>query len=77
MFTGLLLQGVAAVGITNVEHPSTIGLTLAIAALIGAITLLAGAIVYAKAKGRHPAWGLLALFSLFGLTLLFLLPDLD
>lgn len=59
---GLLLQ------IGGVEYP--------ILSLIGTILLLIGLAFYAKAKGRHPAWCLLGLFSIFGIIGLALLKDL-
>lgn len=42
---------------------------------IGTLAFLIGLSYYAKAKGRHPAWCLLAIFSIFGLIALSLLND--
>lgn len=44
--------------------------------LAGSILLLIGFAYYAKAKGRHPAWCLMALLSLIGLIVLGCLKDL-
>ena len=43
--------------------------------LSGTILLLIGFAFYAKAKGRHPAWSLLALLSIIGWLILILLRD--
>jgi hypothetical protein len=37
--------------------------------LVGTVLLVIGMAYYAKAKGRHPAWGLMGLLSLFGALL--------
>jgi hypothetical protein len=42
---------------------------------LGTLLLIAGLAFYAKAKGRHPAWGLLGLLSFIGLILLACLSD--
>jgi len=43
--------------------------------LTGTILLLVGFAFYTKSKGRHPAWSLLALFSIIGWVVLILLKD--
>jgi hypothetical protein len=44
--------------------------------LIGGTTLLiVGLLYYARAKGRHPAWGLMGFLSLIGLIVLACLKD--
>lgn len=43
--------------------------------LVGAGLFIWGCCQYAKGKGHHPAWGVLGLFSIFGLIVLFLFPD--
>lgn len=43
--------------------------------LIGAAMLIVGLAYYAKAKGYHPAWGLLGLLSLIGFIVLGVMPD--
>ena len=43
--------------------------------LIGGAVLIWGCCMYAKAKGHHPAWGLLGLFSIFGLIILVVMSD--
>jgi hypothetical protein len=43
--------------------------------VVGTVLLLIGFAYYAKAKGRHPAWCLMAFLSCFGLIALALLKD--
>ncbi len=43
--------------------------------VVGLLLLLAGFAYYAKAKGRSPAWGLLAFLSIIGLIILACLKD--
>ncbi len=45
--------------------------------LIGGVMLVVGFGFYAKAKGRSPWWGLLALFSIFGILVLAALKDMS
>ena len=75
--SGLVVQLGALLVIKSVEHPSSIGLTAAIAAILGTLVYIAGFAQYARAKGRSAWWCLLGLFSLFGLTVLLTLPDFD
>ena len=44
-------------------------------ALIGTVLLMVGLAYYAKAKGRNPAWCLMAFLSLIGLIVLACLKD--
>ena len=44
--------------------------------LVGTALLTVGLVFYARAKGRHPAWGLMGLLSLIGLIVLACLKDL-
>jgi uncharacterized membrane protein len=74
---GLATQLAALVVIKLVEHPSPIGLSAAIGAMIGTVVYMAGFAYVARAKARSGWWCLLGLFSLFGLTLLMALPDYD
>lgn len=74
---GLCIQGLGVLVVKFAEHPSALGLAGAIALMIGTVPYIRGLALFAKAKGQHPAWCLLGLFSLFGLTVLFALPDLD
>ena len=74
---GLVIQVAALLVIKSVEHPSTIGSSAAIAAMIGTVVYLTGFAYYARAKGRSAWWCLLGLLSLFGLTVLLTLPDFD
>jgi hypothetical protein len=43
--------------------------------VIGIGLFIWGCVSYAKAKGQHPAWGILGLFSIFGLIALVLMKD--
>jgi 4-amino-4-deoxy-L-arabinose transferase-like glycosyltransferase len=43
--------------------------------IAGTVLVMVGLGYYAKAKGRHWAWGLLGLLSIFGLIALAILPD--
>lgn len=43
--------------------------------VVGTLLLLVGLAFYAKAKGRHPAWCLMAFLSIIGLIVLALLKD--
>lgn len=53
------------------------GISIAGRALVvaGLLFYLWGCAMYAKAKGQHPAWGLLGLGLLLGLIALVILPD--
>lgn len=44
--------------------------------VVGTLLLLVGLAYYAKAKGRNPAWCLMALLSIVGLLVLAILKDL-
>lgn len=74
---GLIIQGVSLVGIKLTEHPSPPGFAAAMVAIVGLLVLMIGMGLFAKAKGQHPAYALLGLLSLFGLTILLSLPDLS
>jgi HlyD family secretion protein len=67
---GLILQVVGKM-ITRADQVG-IGLLVTLA---GTVMLLIGLAYYAKAKGRHPAWCLLAFLSLVGLILMACLKD--
>ena len=43
--------------------------------LVGTVLLIVGLGYYAKAKGRHLAWGLMGLLSIIGLIVLACLKD--
>ena len=72
---GLVLQigGRVATMLPN-NSGETQGLGL-LAMLVGTALLLAGFAYYAKAKGRHPAWCLMAFLSILGLIVLACLKD--
>ena len=48
---------------------------VSILSILGSIALIVGLAFYAKAKARHPAWGLLGLLSILGMIILALIPD--
>ena len=54
---------------------NTLGLVIGSLPFVGTLLLFVGLAYYAKAKGRHPAWCLLALLSCFGFMLLAFLKD--
>lgn len=74
---GLGVQLVCVAVITQVTHPSAIGLAAAIAAIAATVTYIAGLGVLAKAKGYSAAWCLLGLSSVIGLSVVLSLPDLE
>ncbi len=71
---GIILQIGGNVVSQAVQSPLVALLGLCIA-LVGTALLLVGIAYYAKAKGRHPVWCLLAFLSLIGLLLLLFLKD--
>ena len=60
---------------TLIADPATADMAAAAALGVGTILLLIGLAFYAKAKGRHPAWCLMAFLSLIGFIVLALLQD--
>ncbi len=46
-----------------------------ILSIVGGIVFIVGLSFYAKAKARHPAWGLLGLLSIVGMVVLAVVPD--
>ena len=71
---GLVLQIGGNIAAQATENPTTAAIATA-ATLLGTILLLIGLAFYAKAKGRHPAWCLMAFLSLIGLIVLACLKD--
>ncbi len=71
---GFILQ-IAGNFMTHLGGYSLQEATCAIMLLVGSVLLLTGFAYYAKAKGRHPAWCLLAFLSIIGLLFLALLKD--
>lgn len=71
---GILLQigGRVAQEMGGTEAMAAAGLA---AALLGTVLLMVGLAYYAKAKGRHPAWCLMAFLSIIGLIVLAVLKD--
>jgi hypothetical protein len=43
--------------------------------LVGLALFAWGCMSYMRGKGHHPAWGILGVFSLIGLVILFFFPD--
>lgn len=69
---GIILQiGGNIITRTN-EDLALVGLLLLV---LGSVLLCVGLGFYAKAKGHHPAFGLLGLLSILGLIILALMPD--
>jgi len=68
---GIILQIVGQVTRVSPEH---LGLARVLL-IVGTGLLLIGLAYYAKAKGRHPAWCLMAFLSLIGLIVLASLKD--
>jgi len=46
-----------------------------VASLAGLISFVWGTCSYSQGKGYHPAWGLLGVFTILGLVILFFFPD--
>ncbi len=68
---GLILQIAGNLMRANPDQ-ETLGVVVL---LVGTVLLISGLAMYAKAKGRSPAWGLMGLLSLIGLVVLALLKD--
>jgi hypothetical protein len=68
---GIILQVVGQIMRGNPENATVGGLVL----LVGTVLLIGGLAMYAKAKGRSLAWGLMGFLSLIGLIALALLKD--
>ena len=77
LWSGLVTQLIAVAALTALQHPSPLGFAVAIVAVAATVVYIAGLALYARAKGHHPAWGLLGLVSLFGITFVLGLPDLE
>ncbi len=69
---GIILQIVGRIMMNPDGGKAGLGLLMALA---GTGLLLAGFAYYAKAKGRHPAWCLMAFLSIIGLIVLACLKD--
>ena len=68
---GLVIQAVGNVMLST-QPRSSLGIVLFLG---GTLLLLTGFSYYAKAKGRHPAWCLMAFLSCFGVFVLAFLKD--
>lgn len=71
---GILLQIAGNILAQGAQSALTARLGLVVA-LVGTGLLLVGIASYALAKGRHPAWCLLALLSIIGVVMLLFLKD--
>lgn len=71
---GLALQ-VAGVVVGNNSDTFVVVAAGAATALLGTLLLTVGLCYYSKAKGRHPAWGVVGLMSFAGLLVLAILKD--
>jgi xanthosine utilization system XapX-like protein len=69
---GIILQSAGTIMTDGMKNENTIGLLFLI---IGSALLLVGFAFYAKAKGRSPAWCLMAFLSFIGLIVLASLTD--
>ena len=76
---GFLLQVGGNFATVSTAQAGTTTTTLSplgrLAILAGTALLLVGLAFYAKAKGRHPAWCLMAFLSIIGLIVLACLED--
>jgi glycerol uptake facilitator-like aquaporin len=69
---GLILQIAGNVMMRSGPDKEGVGLLVGI---IGTALLMGGLMMYARAKGRSPAWGLMGLLSIIGLIVLAMLED--
>lgn len=71
---GIVLQIVGNV-LTRTSTDPLIATGGLVVLVVGTALLLVGLAYYAKAKGQHPAWCLMAFLSVIGLIVLALLKD--
>ena len=69
---GIILQIAGHLMRDSIGEPTATGVLIS---LVGTALLITGFVFYAKAKGRHPAWCLMALLSIIGLIVLACLKD--
>ena len=69
---GIILQIAGNLMRDSIGEPTATGVLIS---LVGTALLITGFVFYAKAKGRHPAWCLVAFLSLIGLIILACLKD--
>ena len=77
LWGGLVTQLIAVAALTSIVHPSTLGFSVAIVAVIATIVYVAGLSLVAFTRGHHPAWGLLGLLSVAGIMIVLGLPELE
>ena len=73
--SGLCLQIGSLIALFLVPGPGWIGTFVGLAMIMGQILLIAGFCYYAVAKGYSVILGLVGLFSLLGLLVIWWLPD--
>jgi uncharacterized membrane protein len=69
---GIILQIAGQLMRDSTGGITSLGLVISLA---GTALLITGLVFYAKAKGRHPAWCLMAFLSIIGLIVLACLKD--
>ena len=69
---GIILQIGGRFVTDSIGETTNLGVLIS---LVGTALLITGFVFYAKAKGRHPAWSLLAFLSIIGLIALACLKD--
>ena len=69
---GIILQIGGQLMRDSIGEPTATGVLIS---LVGSVLLMTGFVFYAKAKGRHPAWCLMAILSIIGLIVLACLKD--
>jgi Ca2+/Na+ antiporter len=69
---GIILQLSGRIMANEIPKNENLG---AVYIFVGTVLLLVGLLYYAKAKGRHPAWCLMAFLSFIGLIVLACLKD--
>ena len=69
---GIILQFAGNIMRDPIGEPTATGILIS---LVGTALLITGFVFYAKAKGRHAAWSLMAFLSLIGLIVLACLKD--
>ena len=74
---GIILQIIGRITMVgafgnSIPSPEAVGFLIL---LVSTILLIVGLSFYAKAKGHHPAFGLLGFLSIIGLIILAIMPD--
>lgn len=77
LWGGLVTQLIAIAVLTSIAHPSTLGFAVAVVAVAATIVYVTGLSLVAFTRGHHPAWGLVGLLSVAGITIVLGLPELE